>query len=67
MTGETHHGYQTISVEEVIVATGFRPDFSALSELRLDLHPWLESSRALGPLIDPNEHSCGTVPPHGQG
>ena len=23
------------------------------------------STRALAPLIDPNEHSCGTVPPHG--
>jgi hypothetical protein len=34
-------------------------------ELRLDLDPWLESVRALGPLIDPNLHSCGTVPPHG--
>lgn len=22
-------------------------------------------TRALAPLIDPNEHSCGTVPPHG--
>ena len=26
---------------------------------------WLESTEALGPLIDPNEHSCGTVRPHG--
>src|SRR5688572_13978365 len=34
-------------------------------ELRLELDPWLESTRALGPLIDPNEHSCGSVPPHG--
>ena len=25
----------------------------------------LGSTRALAPLIDPNEHSCGTVPPHG--
>ena len=25
----------------------------------------LESSLALAPLIDPNEHSCGTVRPHG--
>jgi hypothetical protein len=65
VTGETDCGDDTIEVDEVIVATGFRPDFSALSELRLDLHPWLESSRRLGPLIDPNEHSCGTVPPHG--
>ena len=66
MTGETDRGDETIAVDEVIVATGFRPDFTALSELRLDLHPWLESPRALGPLIDPNEHSCGTVPPHGE-
>jgi hypothetical protein len=33
--------------------------------LRLDLDPSLESTKALGPLIDPNEHSCGSVPPHG--
>ena len=66
VTGETDRGAETIDVDEVIVATGFRPDFTALSELRLDLHPWLESPRALGPLIDPNEHSCGTVPPHGE-
>lgn len=56
---------ETIIADEVIVATGFRPDFSALSEIRLDIHPWLESARTLGPLIDPNEHSCGDVPPHG--
>ena len=56
---------QSILADEVIVATGFRPDFSMLSEIRLDLHPWLESARELGPLIDPNEHSCGDVPPHG--
>ncbi len=54
-----------ITADEVIVATGFRPDFSMLSEIRLDLHPWLECARTLGPLIDHNEHSCGDVPPHG--
>jgi thioredoxin reductase len=52
-------------VDEVIAATGFRPDWSILSELRLDLDPAVESPRALAPLIDPNVHSCGTVPPHG--
>jgi hypothetical protein len=36
-----------------------------VSELRLDLDPILGSTRALAPLIDPNKHSCGTVPPHG--
>ena len=36
-----------------------------LGELRLDLDPAVESPRALASLIDPNVHSCGTVPPHG--
>ncbi len=61
----TDEAGRTIVAGEVIVATGFRPDFSMLSEIRLDLHPWLECARELGPLIDPNEHSCGDVPPHG--
>jgi thioredoxin reductase len=52
-------------VDEVIAATGFRPDWSILSEVRLDLDPAVESPWALAPLIDPNVHSCGTVPPHG--
>ncbi|HEX9171269.1 MAG TPA: flavoprotein, partial [Telluria sp.] len=34
-------------------------------ELRVRLDPWLESTDALAPLIDPNLHSCGTVRPHG--
>ncbi len=40
---------KSIVADEVIVATGFRPDFSMLSEIRLDLHPWLECTRELGP------------------
>ena len=52
-------------VDRIIAATGQRPDLSLTRELRLDLDPWLESTKALGPLIDPNEHSCGSVPPHG--
>lgn len=52
-------------IDEIICATGQRPDLSLSSELRLKLDPWLESTEALGPLIDPNLHSCGTVRPHG--
>ena len=52
-------------VDEIIVATGFRPDLSLLAELRLALDPAVESPVALAPLIDPNVHSCGSVPPHG--
>ncbi len=59
-------GARTLApVDEVIAATGFRPDWSILSEVRLDLDPAVESPKALAPLIDPNIHSCGTVPPHG--
>lgn len=51
--------------DRIVVATGQRPDLSLTRELRLDLDPWLEGPRALGPFIDPNHHSCGSVPPHG--
>jgi glycine/D-amino acid oxidase-like deaminating enzyme len=51
--------------DRIVVCTGQRPDLSITRELRLDVDPWLESARALGPLIDPNLHSCGTVRPHG--
>jgi hypothetical protein len=53
-------------VDEIIAATGFRPDLAMLGELRLGLDPAVESPSALAPLIDPNLHSCGTVPPHGE-
>ncbi|GAA3249832.1 NAD(P)-binding domain-containing protein [Pseudonocardia petroleophila] len=52
-------------VDEVVALTGFRPDLSWLSEVRLDLDPTLQAPRELAPLIDPNVHSCGTVHPHG--
>jgi N-acetylglutamate synthase-like GNAT family acetyltransferase len=52
-------------IDEIICATGQRPDLSLAAELRVRLDPWLESTEALGPLIDPNLHSCGTVRPHG--
>ena len=52
-------------VDDIIAATGFRPDLSLLSELRIALDPIVESPVALAPLIDPNLHSCGSVPPHG--
>lgn len=52
-------------IDEIIAATGARPDLSLARELRVRNDPWLESTDALAPLIDPNEHSCGTVRPHG--
>ncbi len=56
---------RSVIADELVVATGFRPDVSFLSEIRLRLDPAIEAPIALAPLIDPNEHSCGTVRPHG--
>ncbi|MGI5271577.1 FAD-dependent oxidoreductase [Nonomuraea sp. CA-218870] len=56
---------QSVTVDRIVSATGYRPDHAIASELRLDLDPVLGSTRALAPLIDPNQHSCGTVPAHG--
>ena len=65
ISGELAGARQELGVDEVIVATGFRPDIDMLRELRVSLDPVLEATQALAPLIDPNVHSCGTVPPHG--
>jgi hypothetical protein len=54
-----------IEVDRIVVATGFRPSLGMLEELRVELDPILQAPPALAPLIDPNLHSCGTVPPHG--
>jgi cation diffusion facilitator CzcD-associated flavoprotein CzcO len=62
---EIRDGARAIVADEVIATTGFRPDLSLLSELRLDLDDRVEAPRTLAPLIDPNLHSCGSVPPHG--
>ncbi len=59
------HGVQIAAVDEIVCATGSRPDLSITRELRVRHDPSLECSAALAPLIDPNEHSCGTVPAHG--
>ncbi len=63
--GETALGERALGpVDRIVIATEQRPDLSLARELRLDLDPWLESAKALAPLIDPNLHSCGSVAPH---
>ncbi len=56
---------RSATVDELVVATGLRPDLDFLREVRLSLDPALECPPELAPLIDPNLHSCGTVRPHG--
>ncbi|WP_404390137.1 FAD-dependent oxidoreductase [Humibacillus xanthopallidus] len=65
LTLVSEDGRRIEGLDEVVGLTGFRPDHSVMSELRLGLDARLEAPLALAPLIDPNVHSCGTVYPHG--
>jgi hypothetical protein len=56
---------RTLEADVIIPCTGFRSDLDILRELRLNLDPAVEAPMGLAPLIDPEFHSCGTVPPHG--
>ncbi|QMU67096.1 NAD(P)-binding domain-containing protein [Streptacidiphilus sp. P02-A3a] len=58
-------GRRIEELDHIIGLTGFRPDHSWQSELRLTLDERLQAPVKLAPLIDPNQHSCGTVYPHG--
>jgi thioredoxin reductase len=66
LVGDTPTGETEIFAQEIIAATGARPDFSFLRELRLNVDPAVEATPDLAPLIDPNFHSCGTVRAHGE-
>jgi len=67
VVGEKPDGQQEMinGVDRIVAATGARPNLELTREMRVRHDPWLESTDALAPLIDPNEHSCGTVRPHG--
>lgn len=62
----TPNGEREVSVDVLVPATGFRPELGMLAELRLNLDPAVEAPAQLGPLIDPEFHSCGSVEPHGE-
>jgi len=65
LTVTSVNGQHVDDVDEVIVVTGFRPDFEFLSEVRLELDPALGAARFLAEQIHPDHHSCGDVQPHG--
>ncbi|WP_134767810.1 NAD(P)-binding protein [Nocardioides sp. 1609] len=65
LTIDAVDGQHVTDVDEVIVVTGFRPDLTFLSEVRLDLDPALGAARVLAEQIHPDHHSCGDVAPHG--
>lgn len=65
VTGRRRGAPTSIEADRIVNATGFRPNIHMLREIRLSLDEVVEAPRTLAPLIDPNLHSCGSVPPHG--
>ena len=51
--------------DRIVVATGQRPDLDMTRNCVSTSTPGSNRPRLLGPAIDPNLHSCGSVPPHG--
>ena len=62
----TPQGERVEEVDVLVPAAGFRPDLEIVSELRLNLDAAVDAPAQLGPLIDPEFHSCGSVEPHGE-
>lgn len=54
-------GRRLAGAAKVFIATGFRPDLSFLSEVRLDLDMRLQAPSKIASEIDPNLHSCGSI------
>lgn len=65
LTGDVNGTTRTIAVDRIVGTTGFRPDLDIIREVRTAIDPAIESVKDLAPLIDPNIHNCGSVPPHG--
>lgn len=54
-------GRSLAPADQVIVLTGFRPDLSILSEVRLEIDPRLQAPARVATEVDPNLHSCGSI------
>jgi thioredoxin reductase len=65
LVGDSDGTVKRIDVDRIIGTTGFRPDLQMIREVRTAIDPAIEAVADLAPLIDPNVHSCGSVPPHG--
>lgn len=59
LTGE--NGLALAPADHVVVLTGFRPDLTFLTEMRLELDVRLQAPVRIAAEIDPNLHSCGDV------
>jgi len=61
LTITAENGKEVAGVSRVFALTGFRPDLSILSELRVAVDASLEAVAGIAAEIDPNIHSCGSI------
>ncbi len=54
-------GARVEDVDAVFALTGFRPDYSYLSEVRTSTDDVLQAVAGIAAEIDPNLHSCGSI------
>lgn len=59
VTAEDGHSLEP--ADQVMVHTGFRPDLSILSEVRLDIDLRLQAPSRVATEVDPNIHTCGSI------
>ncbi len=64
--GQTSDSMDKVYADQIIVATGLKPNIDMIREIRITLDEATESPVKLAALIDPNIHSCGSVKPHGE-
>jgi thioredoxin reductase len=65
IAGQHHGNHIDVTADEIVVATGFRPDLSFLRELRTALDPRLECVKDIASFVDSSVHGCGNARPHG--
>lgn len=61
VTVASDDGRRLEPADRVFALTGFRPDLSFLTEIRLNLDYRLQAPSRLADEVDPNIHSCGSV------
>lgn len=54
-------GHSLKPADRVIALTGFRPDLSALSDVRLDMDLRLQAPSRIATEMDPDVHLCGSI------
>jgi thioredoxin reductase len=66
VSGQGPSGRHSLRVDEIIAATGYRPNLAMTREVRLRIDPGLEAPEKLAALIDPSVNaSCNSPPAHG--